>query len=227
MPANAWRTVMETSSLRTRNAHVYLALVHHPVYDKNRAIVATSITNYDIHDISRLARTYELGGYYMVTPLLTQQALCRRIIQHWVAGFGKEYNQSRYEAFVTTYLADSLQDVIAQIQARFERRPVVIMTSAREYVAAECGKPLLSYRAARQMLHAQETAPYLIVLGTGYGIINACLEEYGDVVLAPIQGIGDYNHLSVRSAAAIMVDRLFGGPDALPQTQNEEEQTLT
>ena len=89
MPANAWRTVMETSSLSTRNAHVYLALVHHPVYDKNRAIVATSITNYDIHDISRLARTYELGGYYLVTPLLTQQALCRRIIRHWVEGFGK------------------------------------------------------------------------------------------------------------------------------------------
>ena len=49
--------------------------------------------NYDIHDISRVAKTYALGGYFMVTPLLSQQELCRRIIRHWVEGFGSRSKQ--------------------------------------------------------------------------------------------------------------------------------------
>ena len=34
--------------------------------------------------------------------------------------------------------------------------------------------------------------------------------DKSDYVLEPIGGGGDYNHLSVRSAASIMLDRLFG-----------------
>jgi hypothetical protein len=32
----------------------------------------------------------------------------------------------------------------------------------------------------------------------------------GDGILPPIAGAGSYNHLSVRSAAAIVLDRLLG-----------------
>ena len=195
------------------NSHIHLALVHYPVYDKNRRIVATSITNYDIHDISRLARTYNVGGYYMVTPLISQQELCRRIIHHWVDGFGSQYNHTRREAFARTHLADSLQEVVEQLQEKFQTEPVVIITSAREHIAHECGKALLSYQDAKTMFRENETTPYLIVLGTGYGIENECIRTYGSMVLAPIRGISDYNHLSVRSAAAIMIDRLFGRND--------------
>jgi hypothetical protein len=38
-------------------ADLYLALLHYPVYDKDHKIVTTSITNMDIHDIARSART--------------------------------------------------------------------------------------------------------------------------------------------------------------------------
>lgn len=31
-----------------------IALIHYPVYDKNHDIVATAVTNLDIHDISRI-----------------------------------------------------------------------------------------------------------------------------------------------------------------------------
>lgn len=192
------------------NSHVYLALLHYPVYDKNGRIVATSITNYDIHDISRLARTYNLGGYYMVTPLISQQELCRRIIRHWVTGFGSQYNQTRNEAFSTTYLADSLQEVIEHLHEKFQTSPVVIMTSAREHIATECEKPLLSYRDARKAVREHAATPHLIVLGTGYGVENQCIRDYSDEVLEPVRGVSGYNHLSVRSAAAIMIDRLFG-----------------
>jgi hypothetical protein len=195
------------------NTHVFVALVHYPVYDKNGTIVATSITNHDIHDISRVARTYNLGGYYMVTPVISQQELCRRIIRHWVDGFGSQYNHTRQEAFATTWLADSLEDVIASLQEKFQRKPTVMMTSAREHVADECGKPMLTFRDSRRRLREENAVPCLIVLGTGYGIENECIRTHSDVILEPIRGVGDYNHLSVRSAAAIMFDRLFGRDD--------------
>ncbi len=197
------------------NTYVYLALVHYPVYDKNGKVVATSITNHDIHDISRLAKTYDLGGYYMVTPIVSQQELCRRIIRHWVDGFGSQYNETRQQAFATTYLADSLQKVIDSLYEKFDSRPVVIMTSAREHIATECGKPFVRYTHIRAQLRENKMTPYLLVFGTGYGIESECIRTYSDVVLEPVRGVAGYNHLSVRSAAAIIIDRLFGREDIL------------
>lgn len=195
--------------LVAENPNVYLALLHYPVYDKNQRVVATSITNYDIHDISRVARTYALGGYYMVTPLRSQQELCRRIMRHWVEGFGSRYNQTRQEAFATTYLAGSLQEVVEQLRERYHTSPIVMITSARACIAQECEKPVLRYQEARSQIQKQRAIPHLLVFGTGYGIENQCIRDYGDVVLEPIRGIAGYNHLSVRSAVAIIVDRLF------------------
>lgn len=194
------------------NSHIYVALLHYPVYDKNERIVATSITNYDIHDISRVVRTYALGGYYMVTPLISQQELCRRIIRHWVEGFGSRYNQTRQEAFTTTHLASSLQEVVEQLREQYQATPVVIMTSAREYVAQECKKPVFSYQDAGEAMQKQTNVPYILVFGTGYGVENQCIQTYSDFILEPIRGVAEYNHLSVRSAAAIIIDRLFGHP---------------
>jgi hypothetical protein len=190
--------------------HVYVALLHYPVYDKNHRVVATSITNYDIHDISRVVTTYALGGYFMVTPLLSQQELCRRIIRHWVEGFGSQYNQTRQEAFSTTELAGSLQEVIECLRERHQAPPKVIMTSARQNVAHECSKPLLQFPAARQELLDAPTVPYVLVFGTGYGVENQCIRDFSDCILEPVYGNTGYNHLSVRSAAAIIMDRLFG-----------------
>ena len=51
--------------------------------------------------------------------------------------------------------------------------------------------------------------PYLLLLGTGWGLTEECFAS-ADLILEPIAGNGTYNHLSVRSAAAIMLDRLRG-----------------
>ncbi len=213
MPIGQQYSLVDSTSLLIDNTHVFVALMHYPVYDKNGDIVATSITNHDIHDISRIAKTYNLGGYYMITPVISQQELCRRIIRHWVEGYGSQYNQTRQEAFATTYLADSLEDVIESLQEKFQRKLTVMVTSAREHVADECGKPMLTFRDSRRRLREENANPCLIVLGTGYGIENECIRTHSDVILEPIRGVGDYNHLSVRSAAAIMFDRLFGRDD--------------
>ena len=51
--------------------------------------------------------------------------------------------------------------------------------------------------------------PLMLLFGTGFGLAPPVLER-ADLVLAPILGPGAYNHLSVRSAAGIILDRLRG-----------------
>jgi hypothetical protein len=57
--------------------------------------------------------------------------------------------------------------------------------------------------------------PLLLLFGTGWGLTEELLAGV-DRVLRPIQGNSDYNHLSVRAAVAIMLDRLFGDREAPP-----------
>ena len=52
----------------------------------------------------------------------------------------------------------------------------------------------------------------ILVFGTGWGISDVFYPEVHRI-LAPVygpEGNGGYNHLSVRSAVAIILDRLFG-----------------
>jgi hypothetical protein len=49
----------------------------------------------------------------------------------------------------------------------------------------------------------------MILLGTGFGLAPA-VREQTDLALEAIRGSGDYNHLSVRAAASIILDRLHG-----------------
>lgn len=89
---------------------VYVGLVHYPVYNKNNDIVATSVTNFDIHDISRTCRTYDIENYFIITPLDAQKELTGRIIGFWQEGCGIEFNKNRNEAFEHTRLMDSIED---------------------------------------------------------------------------------------------------------------------
>ena len=48
----------------------------------------------------------------------------------------------------------------------------------------------------------------MILFGTAWGIAKEFIGN-ADYLLEPILGVSDYNHLSVRTAAAITLDRLF------------------
>ena len=65
-----------------------------------------------------------------------------------------------------------------------------------------------SFTALRDMLN-NKTRPFLIIFGTGWGLTETIISQ-SDYVLEAIEGHADYNHLSVRSAAAIILDRLMG-----------------
>ena len=74
---------LEEKSEETTRAPVYVALLHHPVYDKNGQVVTTALTNMDIHDIARSGCTYGLGAFFVVTPVKALQKLALKIIEHW------------------------------------------------------------------------------------------------------------------------------------------------
>lgn len=184
------------------NANVSVALLHYPVYDKNRQVVSTAVTNLDIHDIARSARTFGLLRYYIVTPVPGQQELAGRIVRHWQEGWGATYNPKRKAAFDLIEITSTLDDALTDLKERFGRPARLVTTGARLHPRS------ITFGDLRQRF-ADREQPYLLLFGTGWGLVEEVFER-ADLVLEPVRGAGDYNHLSVRSAAAIIMDRLFG-----------------
>jgi len=187
---------------------VYIALLHHSMRDKNGAVVTTAVTNLDIHDIARSARTFGAKRYFIVNPLEEQQAVVKRIIGHWQGRGGREYNPDRSEAFSQTQIVSWYQDVIAAIEKEEGVKPEVWMTTAK----CPAGMRSMSWAKARERLSGGK--PKLVAFGTGWGMTDELLSS-GDWILDPINPAEDsgYNHLSVRSAVAIALDRLLGKKD--------------
>ena len=184
--------------------NVYVALLHHPVSDRRGDIVTSSITNLDIHDIARTCRTYGVKGFYVVNPVKTLQKLAARIIDHWERGYGSSYNSTRREALSLVRLADTLDAAVDEVTRECGAAPRLVATSAR----STHGKDRITFGKMREML-IRDDVPCMILLGTGWGLAEAVFSR-SDLVLEPIAGKDDYNHLSVRAASAIMLDRILG-----------------
>jgi hypothetical protein len=183
---------------------VFVALVHYPVLDKSQRVIATAVTNLDIHDIARATRTFGLGGYFVVTPIAAQRELVGRILGHWTHGAGRAYNDKRTDALETVRISESLADARVSIENQVGQAPYVVATAAKPPGV------VVGYAALRSTM-AESPRPVLLCFGTGWGLSGDVLAQ-SDAVLAPIQGQAEYNHLSVRSAVAIVLDRLFGRP---------------
>jgi len=186
---------------------VYCALVHYPVRDREGQVATAAVTNIDVHDIARSSHTFGLSGMFVVSPIDAQRALVARILEHWRMGAGKRRMPHRSEALAICQPAESLELVRQQIEQRHGRAVRVITTAAR----SDLGLPISRFSELRARL-AESSEPWLIVFGTGHGLADEVLRA-SDVLLEPIRGRGDYNHLSVRAAAAIVFDRLFGAHD--------------
>ncbi|MDR1070441.1 MAG: RNA methyltransferase [Gracilibacteraceae bacterium] len=182
-----------------------MALIHAPVYNKNRELVATSVTNLDIHDIARASATYGVERYFIIHPAPAQQDIVRRVMSFWLEGAGAEYNPHRFEALARVRLADTVEQALSDIHILEKgRRVYTVATAAR----AEGNAALTSYADLRSRLNS-ETGAYLLLFGTGWGLPRQTAEE-ADFILPPLLGPGPYNHLSVRSAASVILDRLRG-----------------
>jgi tRNA (guanine37-N1)-methyltransferase len=192
----------EKELIRAQRAPVYVSLLHYPVYDKNRQVVTTAVTNMDIHDIARSGRTYDIKGLFVVTPVKALQRLALKIIDHWERGYGSQYNATRKEALALARVKDTLDDVLIDLEQEYGVKPRIVVTSAR------AGGQRTSFAQLQDML-INTTHPFLILLGTGWGLTETIISQ-SDYVLEAVEGWTDYNHLSVRSAAAIILDRLLG-----------------
>ncbi|MGI6513361.1 MAG: RNA methyltransferase [Syntrophomonadaceae bacterium] len=181
---------------------LYIALLHSPVYNKGYEVITTSVTNLDVHDISRAARTYGVKRYFLVHPQETQRQLVEEMIRYWVTGFGSEYNPDRQEALKLLELVADIEEAQRRIEELEGQTALTVVTDARVHARS------VSYQEMRERI-SRGDMPYLVLFGTGWGLVKEEIEK-ADVILHPIEADSDYNHLSVRSAVAIILDRLMG-----------------
>ena len=109
---------------------LYIALLHYPVYNKEKKVVTTAVANMDIHDIARIAKTYGAAAFYIVNPVEEQRNLAQEIIGHWRDGYGATYNRFRRVAFQLIAVKENLQDVIGEISGKTGTAPITIVTGA-------------------------------------------------------------------------------------------------
>lgn len=182
--------------------NLYIALIHYPVYNKNREIIGTCITPFDLHDIARSAYTYGIKGYYVVNPYPAQLEFAKRMLNFWQDGPGKELNLTRHDPLKITWLVSDLKEVIKDLKEKESGKLKIIGTSAKSLNG-------ISYAKMSSILKADQDHSYLLLFGTGWGLVEDLLKDC-DYILEPIYGKSEYNHLSVRSATAVILDRLLG-----------------
>jgi hypothetical protein len=175
---------------------VYLALLHYPVLNKKGDVVATCITPFDLHDIARSSATYGIKKYFVVNPYPAQHKFAERFINFWESDKGARYNSTRKEAFKHLVLKKDIEEVIADLPKPLK----IVATSAKKIKGA------VSYEVLKKKMNGRGN--YLILLGTGWGMTGETFDK-ADYILKPLEGRTKYNHLSVRSAAAIILDRLL------------------
>lgn len=178
-----------------------IALVHYPVCNTRHEVIGSAVTNLDIHDIARAGRTYGVDNFFIITPIADQQKLVGEIIEHWRHGYGSQHNPDRREAFSIVSVISSLEDLYANYSARGFNQPLIVATSAKVQAKTQ------DFEVLRQRLTDGEHI--LLLFGTGSGLAPEVMSQV-DVVLPPVGGSEPYNHLSVRSACSIVLDRLLG-----------------
>ncbi len=178
-----------------------IVLIHHPVVNKTGEVIGSAVTNLDLHDIARAARTYGVDTYYIVTPYEDQQKLVNEILAHWQSGQGARYNPARKEALELIQLADTLDTVIQQVTEKRSQDPLLLTTSAKMQ------ENTLQYHEVRAKITRQE--PILLLFGTAHGLAPQVM-AMTEHSLPPVGAETGYNHLSVRSAVSIILDRLLG-----------------
>ena len=183
---------------------LYLGLVHHPIKNKLGELVTTSVTNLDIHDISRSCRTFGVKKYFIITPFVAQRELVDSILGHWEQDKANAFNPDRQDALSIAKAVDSIDSAIAAITALEGQAPVIAVTGANfESFDGDISQLTKKIEGSNM--------PCFLLFGTGWGLHPIALEK-ADFRLSPIisKNADGYNHLSVRSAVAIYLDRMFG-----------------
>lgn len=174
-----------------------VALLHHPVIDRLGHEITSTVDHFDVMDASRLALTYPVWRFYVVNHVPAQRALTERLIEHGNTAASRDEARGR---FSKTMWAPDLDTVIAEHEDELGTTPTVVATSARA-----SGRDI-GFGALRERMAGGE--PVVLLIGKAWGLAPRVLDEAA-LRLTPIDGGTGYNHLSVRSAMAILLDRLL------------------
>ncbi len=180
-----------------------IALVHHPVLDAKNEVVTSTLTTMDVHDLSRSARTYGCESFYIVHPIDAQRTLAERIIDHWTHGSSAKRIPDRKDALAIVRVVSTLDEAVRDMAAGDPAESTRVWVTAARSIGRST-----AWADARAEL-ATDGPPVLLVFGTSWGLAPEVVEK-ADRLLAPIHGKGEWNHLSVRAACAISLDRLVG-----------------
>ena len=193
---------MNNNDLSALKERIFIGLVHHPIVNKKGETVTTSVTNLDIHDISRTCQTYGIINFFIITPLQKQHELVKRITHHWTTDVANEYNPTRQDALSYVKLSNTIEEAQSMIEKIEGKKPFTCITAAglKDYSGDE--------KDLAQKIKLDKS-PILLLFGTGWGL-SACVLKAADYSLRPIFGRTEEwsNHLSVRSAVAIYSDRI-------------------
>jgi hypothetical protein len=181
---------------------LFLALIHYPVLDRNGRIVTSAITSLDLHDIARAARTYSVRAMYVVHPVAEQREFALRVLDHWRLDHGRLYDSRRREALDLVEVVGNLEAALRAAETVAKAFPLLVYTSAKQDDGTSCME-------LRSKIENTGGPPIMLMLGTGFGLAPA-MRQLADIILEAVHGPGDYNHLSVRAAASVILDRLAG-----------------
>jgi hypothetical protein len=182
-------------------ADLFVVLIHYPVLNRNGEVVTSAITSLDLHDIARSSHTYGVRTMYVVHPVAEQREFAMRVLDHWRMDQGRLYDSRRREALEAVEVVEDVEVALSAAQAIVKGYPRLVFTSAK----ASGGE---SYAELRRKVE-EAGRPIMLMFGTGFGLAPA-MRERAEIILNAVRGPADYNHLSVRAAASIILDRLAG-----------------
>ena len=196
---------MSSKTSTNKVPRVALGLVHYPILDREKKVVATNITNFDIHDIARACTVYGVEKYYIIHPIPEQLMFVDRVLDHWRTGQGSKFNPFRKTALGNVKPVKNLEEAI-QDWGQPREKTLFIGTHARPVGGARD----YSIAEIRERLKEPDISCFLL-FGTGFGMTDEFMQSM-DGVLESIRGAPpkDYRHLSVRSAVSIYLDRILG-----------------
>lgn len=179
-------------------------LCHYPVRLEQGRTGSSSLTNLDIHDISRISRSYGMGPFYVLLELREQRDILDNILAHWRRAANPEVHADRKRALDQVCAVRNFTELEEKARAYYGIKPTFILSSANWLESKESGH-MLGPEDVREIC---KNYPVIILLGTARGLsLKSLTINYK--LLRPLRFL-DENHLSVRAAAAIMADRILG-----------------
>ncbi|MDD5090490.1 MAG: RNA methyltransferase [Candidatus Wallbacteria bacterium] len=171
-------------------------LIHYPCLNRLGEKTATAAYPLDVQDMARSCATFGVSHLFVVHPEPRQREFLKRVVDFWGTKEAFEWNWNRHQAMSLVHIVPSLEDLLAGTP-----NALVVTTSASIRMEKVCTFSDLNEQVR------EEKRDVFLLFGTGHGLHDDAI-RLSCVQLEPVTGQSDYNHLSVRSATAVILSRI-------------------